>query len=130
MQGLCAWKLVSGENTPNIPILTFVIDYLQIAFERTKPGGRIIGIDIIPAQPPKGVSAIQGNFLLPAVHNMVKDYLAEFPQRKSASGRNAAATEDDETALVEKPSYIDSERAESVDSDHGAGFHDGKLVDV
>lgn len=102
----------------------------QVAVERTKPGGRVIGIDIIPVQPPKGVSAIQGNFLLPAVHTMVKDYLAEFAQRKSASGRNAGATEDEEEAIIERPSYIDAERAESADSEPETGFNDGKLVDV
>lgn len=35
----------------------------QVAVERTKPHGRVLGIDIIPAQPPKGASAIQGDFL-------------------------------------------------------------------
>lgn len=37
----------------------------------------MLGIDIIPAQPPKGVSTIQGNFLSPAVQEEVKKYLQE-----------------------------------------------------
>ena len=37
----------------------------------------MIGIDIIPAQPPKGVSTIQGNFLSPAVQKEVKDFLRD-----------------------------------------------------
>lgn len=43
--------------------------------ERTKPNGRIIGIDIIPAQPPKGVSTIQGNFLSKEVQAEIKKFL-------------------------------------------------------
>jgi 21S rRNA (uridine2791-2'-O)-methyltransferase len=61
---------------------------------------------------------------------MVKDYLAEFAQRKSTPGRAVGATEDDEEAIIEKPSYIDTERAESADSEPETGFNDGKLVDV
>lgn len=34
-----------------------------MAADRTSPNGRVIGVDVIPAQPPKGVSTIQGNFL-------------------------------------------------------------------
>src|ERR1700761_7999956 len=35
----------------------------QVAISKTQPGGRVIGIDIIPSQPPRGVSTIQGDFL-------------------------------------------------------------------
>lgn len=45
--------------------------------ERTKPTGRVIGIDIIPAQPPKGVSTIQGNFLSQGVQDEVKRFLLD-----------------------------------------------------
>jgi 21S rRNA (uridine2791-2'-O)-methyltransferase len=45
--------------------------------ERTKPNGRIVGIDIIPAQPPKGVSTIQGNFLSAEVREEVKRFLSD-----------------------------------------------------
>ncbi|KAI8945131.1 23S ribosomal RNA methyltransferase [Xylaria longipes] len=102
----------------------------QVAVERTKPNGRVVGIDLIPAQPPKGVSTIQGNFLSPIVQNMVKEYLVEFAQRKSTPDRDADVLEDEEGVIVEKPSYIDAERAESIDSDHETGSNDGKLVDV
>ncbi|KAH8434737.1 2' O-ribose methyltransferase [Aspergillus melleus] len=39
----------------------------MMAVIRTKPNGRVLGVDINPAQPLKGVSAIQGNFLDPKV---------------------------------------------------------------
>ncbi|KAI0438142.1 23S ribosomal RNA methyltransferase [Xylaria telfairii] len=102
----------------------------QVAVERTKPNGRIVGIDLIPAQPPKGVSTIQGNFLSPIVQNMVKEYLVEFSQRRSIPNRDTEVSDDEETVVAEKPSYIDAERAESIESDHETSPNDGKLVDV
>ncbi|KAI1125155.1 23S ribosomal RNA methyltransferase [Nemania abortiva] len=102
----------------------------QVAVERTKPNGRVVGIDLIPAQPPKGVSTIQGDFLSPLVQNMVKEYLVEFVQRRSTPTREVEAPEDEEVVVTDKPSYIDTERAESVDSDHETSLDDGKLVDV
>lgn len=49
----------------------------QVAVDRTAPNGRVLGVDTIPAQPPKGVSTIQGNFLSPAVQEEVKRFLRE-----------------------------------------------------
>jgi len=60
-----------------------------VAVERTKPNGRIIGIDIIPAQPPKGVSTIQGNFLSPSVQSEVKRFLLD-PNRGRVKPQFAA----------------------------------------
>lgn len=37
----------------------------------------MVGIDIIPAQPPRGVSSIQGNFLSEGVRGLVKGWLRE-----------------------------------------------------
>lgn len=42
---------------------------------RTSPGGRVVGIDVIPAQPPRGASAIQGNFLSEEVQAGVREYV-------------------------------------------------------
>lgn len=49
--------------------------WAQVAAERTKPDGKVIGVDILHCNPPPGVSAIQGNFLSPAVQNQLKDEL-------------------------------------------------------
>ena len=52
----------------------------------------MIGIDVIPAQPPKGVSTIQGNFLSAAVQTEVKNFLRDpsrgmvLPQQFLAGG--------------------------------------------
>lgn len=51
-----------------------------MAVDCTRPNGRVLGVDIIPAQPPKGVSTIQGNFLAPEVQNYAKDFLRD-PKR-------------------------------------------------
>ncbi|KAI6082569.1 23S ribosomal RNA methyltransferase [Hypoxylon rubiginosum] len=100
----------------------------QVAVERTKPNGRVVGIDIIPAQPPKGVSTIQGNFLSPSVQQLVKDYLVEFAQ-KSPALPAVEPSEDGEPIVAERPSYIDAERSESVEPEETVES-DGKLVDV
>ncbi|KAI0096074.1 23S ribosomal RNA methyltransferase [Nemania sp. FL0031] len=102
----------------------------QVAVKRTQPNGRVVGIDLIPAQPPKGVSTIQGDFLSPLVQNMVKEYLAEFVQRRTTPTPEFEASEEEEAVISEKPSYIDAERAESVESDHETSLDAGKLVDV
>lgn len=48
---------------------------LQVAVSRTQPNGRVLGVDIIPAQPPKGVSTIQGNFLAPEIQAYIQEFL-------------------------------------------------------
>ncbi|KAJ5785745.1 uncharacterized protein N7503_010957 [Penicillium pulvis] len=47
----------------------------QVAVSRTQPNGRVLGVDIIPAQPPKGVSTIQGNFLAPEIQAYIQEFL-------------------------------------------------------
>ncbi|OHE94685.1 FtsJ-like methyltransferase [Colletotrichum orchidophilum] len=117
---------------------------LEVAVERTKPNGQILGIDIIPAQPPKGVSTIQGNFLSPDVQGMVKDYLSRARHRKKTSPQaeeedeqenEAESSSKDGEAIVieEKPSYIDMERAASETTsvaNDGVEAKKGRLVDI
>ena len=64
------------------------------------PGGRVVGLDLLPALPPKGVSTLQGNFLEPSVQAMLRAFLAD-------PGRGAPHA----PAITQ--SYIDLERAES-----------------
>ncbi|KAL4885385.1 FtsJ-like methyltransferase-domain-containing protein [Aspergillus karnatakaensis] len=51
-----------------------------VALTRTQPNGRVLGVDIIPSQPPRGVSTIQGNFLDPEVQAYVRDFVRD-PRR-------------------------------------------------
>ncbi|OLN86320.1 rRNA methyltransferase 2, mitochondrial [Colletotrichum chlorophyti] len=116
-----------------------------VAVERTKPNGQVLGIDLIPAQPPRGVSTIQGNFLSPDVQAMVKDFLVRAKRqraKKSSPPPAAAEGETDEDleeggVIEDKPSYIDMERATSETTDtinssasDGAGAKNGRLVDI
>ncbi|WDK20826.1 FtsJ-like methyltransferase [Colletotrichum graminicola] len=119
----------------------------QVAVERTKPNGQILGIDIIPAQPPKGVSTIQGNFLSPDVQDMVKEYLSRAKSRKSSSppppppppSSEEDQQDDADAVMDDRPSYIDMERAASEtvaeaeappNAANGAEAKKGRLVDV
>ncbi|KAK4191087.1 O-ribose methyltransferase [Podospora australis] len=98
----------------------------QVAVDRTAPNGTVIGIDILPAQPPKGVSTIQGNFLSPGVQNMVKSLLLETKKKKDAerrsSSREMTSSEDDEEGEVikDRPSYIDLERHMALEEEEVA----------
>lgn len=111
-----------------------------------------MGIDLIPAQPPKGVSTIQGNFLSPAVQNLVKEYLQEFAsikapppktRRRSSPAADEESSDDGEdvidvAALIREKSYIDTERSDTAEHTHeffrdeffGDDKDEGRLVDV
>ena len=54
----------------------------KVAVDRTRPNGLVLGIDVIPAQPPQGVSTIQGNFLSQTVQDEVKRFLRANWNRK------------------------------------------------
>ena len=86
-----------------------------MAVDRTAPNGRVIGIDVIPAQPPKGVSTIQGNFLSQAVQEEVKKFVRETDRGRLRSQHplSSAADEEsfDEVDLVQSSrSYVELEK--------------------
>jgi len=107
--------------------------------ERTKPSGRIVGIDIIPAQPPKGVSTIQGNFLSPGVQEEVKKFMRD-PDRGRPKPQLFASVDDSVGFVDDGQSYIDLERhADDENTGEGRGKitgcraqeeKEGKCVDV
>lgn len=104
----------------------------QVALERTKPHGRVIGIDLIPAQPPRGVITFQGDFLSPMVQKLVKDLLLE-TRRKEPVQRTTISEDDhsDDEAHIHQSSYIDIERHASQNSPtDGHESSTGPLVDV
>ncbi|KAF5869436.1 putative 21s rrna (uridine -2 -o)-methyltransferase mrm2 protein [Botrytis fragariae] len=89
----------------------------QVAYSRTQPHGRILGIDIIPAQPPQGVSTIQGNFLSRRVQQSVKNFLLDpdrgRPRRPLFSSSDDVENDEHTDHLdiaASEPSYIDLER--------------------
>lgn len=80
--------------------------------ERTKPTGRVLGIDLIPAQPPRGVGAIQGNFLSPTVRKMAKQLIVEL-HRRQLEDEAALPAEEGGDVVTDRPSYIDMEHRAS-----------------
>lgn len=80
--------------------------WTQVAVEKTKPNGRVLGVDIIPAPPPKGASAMQANILSMRTHQMIRQFFNEIHTSKL-----------DDDDVLDKPSYIQSEMAESKEEE-------------
>lgn len=97
--------------------------------DRTFPNGRVLGIDIIPAQPPKGVSTIQGNFLSPAVQEEVKRFLRE-SDRGRIKQEPSFIAEDGKDQMTEEDleqssrSYLELEKRADV----GISRHTGQAA--
>jgi len=110
----------------------------------TKPNGRVLGVDVIPAQPPKGVSTIQGNFLSAAVQNDIKALLRDPDRGRMRPGQLFAGSEEEARGVIQEEAlrelergYIDLERRESARDDEARGTEDGdnderngRVVDV
>lgn len=83
----------------------------QVAIDLVRPGlGRVVGVDVIPVQPPKGVNGIQGDFLSPDTQQRVRDLLRD---ENAGRARRTALLSEAEADVVqpEERSYIDQERA-------------------
>ncbi|KAK3384164.1 FtsJ-like methyltransferase-domain-containing protein [Lasiosphaeria ovina] len=92
----------------------------QVALERTKPNGRILGIDLLPAQPPRGVSTIQGNFLQPSVQALVKQFLIDSERRWQAQQAAQKEADDDDAAAAGANPDADSSGPAEPPAEHGA----------
>ena len=98
----------------------------QVAISKTQPGGRVVGIDVIPAQPPRGVSTIQGNFLSQEVREEVRRYVLDAQRgRMRDSGQLSRNDEDlDGVGLTEVDleeqgrGIIERERGRDGDAAH------------
>ncbi|KAJ2968607.1 hypothetical protein NQ176_g9096 [Zarea fungicola] len=73
----------------------------QVALDRTRPSGKVIGIDLIPAEPPRGVATFQGDFLSPAVQKMVKDFISGTIQPCSRRHRSSAVEDMSQPSSIE-----------------------------
>lgn len=49
----------------------------QVAFDRTRPNGMVLGVDILPCAPPRGVSSIQANILSKRTHELVRLFFSK-----------------------------------------------------
>lgn len=88
----------------------------QVAVNRCAPNGRVVGVDIIPAQPPAGVSTIQGDFLSPAIQEEVRAFVADpnrgRPKKRRSFTEQLEDLSVDDTEYEEK-GYIDMGRQTS-----------------
>lgn len=101
----------------------------QVAADRAGPRGVVVGIDLIPAQPPRGVTSIQGDFLSPRVRALVREVVGEQIRRRDGAGDAGAES------IVDRPSYIDMEKQASHDIEAAeeavaAREDPGRMVDV
>ncbi|KAH7118877.1 FtsJ-like methyltransferase-domain-containing protein [Dendryphion nanum] len=91
----------------------------QVAVNRTNPDGRVIGIDLIPAQPPRGVSTIQGNFLSPTIQAEVRAYVQDpdlgRPRSQTISSEHKDGFTEEDLEEIER-GYIDVERQSNTES--------------
>lgn len=46
----------------------------QVALDRSPHGSKILGVDILPYQPPDGASTLQGNILSKGTHQQIKNF--------------------------------------------------------
>lgn len=70
-------------------------------------------MDIIPAQPPKGVSTIQGNFLAPEIQEYIQDFLRN-PNR--GRPRQPGAIDDASSSLLEPADVAEADAARPDDA--------------
>lgn len=123
--GICPRLVVTGRSLGLYHNRIRYTDDEPVAVDRTLPNGRVLGIDIIPAQPPKGVSTIQGNFLSPTVQAEVKKFLRESDRgriRKKASlvADNGEQQMTEEDLEQSSRSYIETERRAAERPDNRA----------
>lgn len=70
-----------------------------------------MGIDLIPAQPPRGVTSIQGDFLSPQVRKLVKDVLLEQVRRKRRESMEKKRLKQEKAeAAMQEESETETER--------------------
>lgn len=116
----------------------------QVAVNRTSPGGRVVGIDVIPAQPPRGANALQGNFLSPEIREEVRKFVSDTSKGRvrqrsiiSQDSLTEDELEEDSKGIVEleklsleqeqaKQGAVEKEKMTQQQLDH----LEGRVVDV
>ena len=99
----------------------------KVAIDRTKPRGRVLGVDLIPAQPPKGMSTIQGNFLSLEVQSYVQEFLRDPARGRPRDTNIFGANGGQQGQLTEEEleerqrGYIDREKTASIHSGETMG---------
>jgi 21S rRNA (uridine2791-2'-O)-methyltransferase len=75
----------------------------------------VLGVDLLPVQPPKGVSTIQGNFLSPDIQAEIKAFLRDPDRGRLRHGPSALLGESDQSDVEDEVTgYLDRESQESI----------------
>lgn len=93
----------SGQNVVDLGFAPGA--WTQVAVKRTSPHGHILGVDIIPATPPKGASSIQANILSKKTHTLIRNYFVD------------PSDELDTEDVLNHPSYIEAELRDNPNLD-------------
>lgn len=107
-----SWSQVCDAGIFSSDILTH--NFRKVAANRTHPNGRVVGIDILPAQPPKGVSTLQGDFLSPAIQAELRAYISD-PDRGRPRPRHTMVSRVDDAGTDSDESDVSS----SAESERG-----------
>lgn len=96
----------------------------QVAVNRTQPGGRVVGIDVIPAQPPRGVSTLQGDFLSEEIREEVRRFvrdpaLGSLKVEREFASRSEEELEEDGRGVVERVGSAKERDEREEDSTNG-----------
>lgn len=105
----------------------------QVAIELTGPRGLVVGIDLIPAQPPRGVTSIQGDFLSPQVRALVKSVLRDqWRRRRRAGAANdvQAEEEEEEAEAAEEKAAEEEAEVEALTKEEGEEGREGVVDNV
>ncbi|KIW63040.1 hypothetical protein, variant [Phialophora macrospora] len=107
----------------------------KVAIDLTQPRGRVLGVDLLPVQPPRGVSTIQGDFLSPDIQIEIKAFLRDPDRgrlRRSSLLDTSASGAIDQVALEEQATgYLERESHEKTLGDDEADHeHSDKCADV
>lgn len=89
----------------------------QVAVELTKPNGKVLGVDIIPANPPKGASSIQANILSKKTHVLIRNFFHDMKQHSPPPVKPYSEQDSNTISEEDTTSYIVSEMKETVTVD-------------
>lgn len=98
----------------------------QVAIDLVKPGtGRVVGVDLIPVAPPRGVNGLQGDFLSPETQERVRDLL-----REESAGRARPDIFASGAVEIEEEGYLERGQAATEKADLDSNTESDKVVDV
>jgi 21S rRNA (uridine2791-2'-O)-methyltransferase len=102
----------------------------QVAKNRVGESGRVVGIDVIPAQPPRGVSALQGDFLSEGVQGLVREFVREWKSEELEEAGRGEEESGEVRSVVERAKGNAAAAAVTVGGEYEEGTQiSGKTVE-